>query len=138
LPVNHSFTLLWFFTYTQKSYGTLENEKGVKWYRRGWDDGKKTGRSNTRSNNGPRLASSTSPSRAQFHQHFTYSFYTHRSQKCKKIQLSHQYLFFGICAAPAKAVRRTLMKFCTGVNFINILRAAFSKVNIQWSYWCTL
>jgi len=46
----------------------------------------------------------------QFHQHFTQGFYARRSQKGKKIQLSHQYLFTLLGSARIKAVRRTLMK----------------------------
>jgi len=38
------------------------------------------------------------------------SFYAHRSQKRKKIQLSHQYLFTLSGSESVKAVRRTLMK----------------------------
>ncbi len=48
--------------------------------------------------------------RAQFHQRYTYSFYACRSQKRKKIQLSHQYLFTLSGSTGAKAERRTLMK----------------------------
>jgi len=48
--------------------------------------------------------------RCQFHQHFTYSFYACRSQKRKKIQLSHKYLFTLLGSESVKAERRTLMK----------------------------
>ncbi len=46
----------------------------------------------------------------QFHQHFMYNFYARRSQKRKKILLSHQYLFTFTGSASVKAVRRMLMK----------------------------
>jgi len=49
-----------------------------------------------------------------FHQRFTYSFYARRSQKRKKIQLSHQYLFMILGSLSVKAVRRTLMKLSQG------------------------
>jgi len=52
--------------------------------------------------------------RGQSHQHFTYSFYARRSQKCKKIQLSHKYLFTLLGSASVNAVRRTLMKLSPG------------------------
>ncbi len=52
--------------------------------------------------------------RCQFHQSFTRSFYTCRSQKRKKIQLSHQYLFTLSGSTSVKAVRRTLMKLSPG------------------------
>jgi len=51
-----------------------------------------------------------SESRCQLNQHFTQSFYTRRSQKRKKIQLSHKYLFTILGSAHIKAVRRTLIK----------------------------
>ncbi len=47
--------------------------------------------------------------RVQFHQCFMYSFYACRSQKRKKIQSSHKYLFTLLGSTGAKAVRRTLM-----------------------------
>jgi hypothetical protein len=56
----------------------------------------------------------------QFHQCFTCSFYACRSQKRKKIQLSHQYLFTLLGSACVKAV------FTPGLNFINILCTAFT------------
>jgi len=55
--------------------------------------------------------------------------YTCRSQKRDKIQLSHKYLFTLSGSVSVKAVRRTLMKLSPGVNFINILRAAFTLVD---------
>jgi len=68
--------------------------------------------SSTTSSSSPARPSSTC--RCQFHQHFTYSFYTCRSQKHKKIQLSHHYLFTLTLSGSSsiKAVRRTLMKLC--------------------------
>jgi len=47
---------------------------------------------------------------AQFHQRSTYSFYTHRSRKSKKLQLSHKYIFTLLGSTSVKAVRRMLMK----------------------------
>ena len=54
---------------------------------------------------------------AQFHQRSTYSFYARRSQKRKKIQLSHKYLFTLLGSTGAKAARRTLMKLTPGLFF---------------------
>jgi len=52
--------------------------------------------------------------RCQFHQCFMYNFYACRSQKRKKIQLSHKYLFMLSGSANVKAVLRTLMKSTEG------------------------
>ncbi len=41
---------------------------------------------------------------------YTYSFYVRRSRKCKKIQLSHWYLFTLSGSASVKAVRSMFMK----------------------------
>ncbi len=69
----------------------------------------------------------------QFHQRSTYSFCARRSQKHKKygkkIQLSHQCLFTLLGSTSVKAVRRTLVKLTQGLNFINVLRAAFAHVD---------
>ncbi len=54
--------------------------------------------------------------RAQFHQHSTYSFYACRSRKCKKLQLSHKYLFTLLGFTGAKAERKMLMKLTPGVD----------------------
>jgi len=51
---------------------------------------------------------------AQFHQRFMYNFYARRSQKRKKIQLSHKYLFTLLGSTGAKAACRTLMKLTPG------------------------
>jgi len=71
--------------------------------------------------------------RCQFHQRFTQSFYTRRSRKCKKIQLSHQYLFTLSGIARVKAVSRMLMKLspCAFHYFVGTylnfsIRLAFS------------
>ncbi len=62
--------------------------------------------------------------RSQFHQHFMSSFCMRRSQKRKKAQKLS--IFFALLgSACAKAAYRMLMKLTPGVNFINILRAAF-------------
>jgi len=50
--------------------------------------------------------------RAQFHQHSTYSFYVCRSQKRKTVKLSIFFTLLG--STSAKAVRRTLMKLTLG------------------------
>jgi hypothetical protein len=71
-------------------------------------------------------------SRGQFHQHFTYSFYARRSQKQKKIQLSHKYIFTLLGSLSIKAVRRTLMKLSPGVNFINMLNAKLLCAKMLW------
>jgi len=88
-----------------------------------------------------------SPSRCQFHQRSTYSFYAHRSQKRKKDTDDLTVFFTLLGSTSAKAVRSTLMKLTPVqaqnntaryiylssvrirkpvVNFINILRAHFS------------
>jgi hypothetical protein len=54
-----------------------------------------------------------------------YSFYAHRSQKRKKIQLSHKYLFTLSGSTSAKAVLRTLMKLTPGVDFKSVFSCAF-------------
>jgi len=64
--------------------------------------------------------------RCQFHQRFTCSFYTRRSQKRKRIQLSHQYLFTLLGSASVKVVRRTLMKLSPG--HFSLLLETFSSV----------
>jgi len=56
----------------------------------------------------------SNPTWCKFHQHFTYSFYTRRSQKRKKIQLSHKYLYTLLGSMNIKAVRKTLMKLSPG------------------------
>ncbi len=48
--------------------------------------------------------------RSKMSQRSTYSFYAHRSQKRKKIQLSHKYIFTLLGSASVKTVRRILMK----------------------------
>ncbi len=63
--------------------------------------------------------------KCQCHRHFTCSVYTRRSQKRKKIQLSHQYLFTLLGSAGAKAVRRTLMKLSPGCNEYRLYRTQF-------------
>ena len=67
---------------------------------------------------------------AQFHQRSTYSFYACRSQKRKKIQLSHKYLFMLLGSTGAKAVRRTLMKLTPGANFSNALSTPFTYESV--------
>jgi len=47
-----------------------------------------------------------------------------------KVQKDDLTVFFVLLvSARAKAVHRTLMKFIPGVNFINILRAAFAPLD---------
>jgi hypothetical protein len=53
-------------------------------------------------------------SRCQFHQHSTDSFYAQRSQKRKKMQLSHWYLFTLSGSASVEALCWTLMKLSPG------------------------
>jgi hypothetical protein len=67
--------------------------------------------------------------RCQFHQCSTSSFCARRDPKSVRTQSSHQYLFTLLGSTSVKAVRRTLMKLSPGVNFINILRAAFAPVD---------
>jgi len=72
----------------------------------------------------------------RFHQRSTYSFYARRSRKCKKIQLSRQYLFMLSGPTSVKSVSRTLMKLTPGetrleVKFINILQSAFLHADPQ-------
>jgi len=68
----------------------------------------------------------------QFHQHFTHSFYTHRSRKCKKIQLSCQYLFTLSGSAGAKAVHRMLMKLSPNLYYCISFRPIIKHVLEQW------
>jgi len=56
------------------------------------------------------------------------NFTTRRSRKRKKIQLCHQYLFTLSGSASIKAVHRTLMKLSPGLNFDNIVQAAFKCI----------
>jgi len=63
----------------------------------------------------------------RFHQRSTYSFCARRSQKRKKIQLSHQCLFTLLGSTSVKAVHRMLMKLSRGVNFINIVHEDFTR-----------
>jgi len=68
--------------------------------------------------------------RCQFHQCFKYSFYSRRSQKCKKIQLGHKYLFTLLGSASIKAVRRMLMKLNPGrekLKRTNLFISSFKK-----------
>jgi len=62
-----------------------------------------------------------------FHQHSTDSFYAGRSQKSKKIQLSHQYLITLSGSASVKAVRRTLMKLSPG--FMTVVVTSYCSVS---------
>jgi len=62
----------------------------------------------------------------QFHQY--QSFYSHRSQKCRKTACLT--VFFALLgSAHLKALCKILVKSTPGVNFINILRAAFAPVD---------
>ncbi len=61
-------------------------------------------------------------SRGQFHQHFTQSFYSWRSPKCKK---DSKALLGSACV---KALRKMLVKSTPAVNYMNILRAAFATI----------
>ncbi len=58
----------------------------------------------------------------------TRSLYARRSQKRKKIQLSHKYLFTLFGSTGAKAVRRTLTKLTPGINFVNMLTRSLYKL----------
>jgi len=64
----------------------------------------------------------------QFHQRFTYSFYACRSQNCKKIQLSHKYLFTLSGSSSVKAVHRTLMKLSHGNRILRLLKTVNVKI----------
>jgi len=59
----------------------------------------------------------------QFHQFFTSSFYSdHKKSSCK--------VFFALLgSAHIKAARKMLVKLTPGVNFINVLRTAFTLVD---------
>jgi len=63
---------------------------------------------------------------AQFHQLFKYSFYACRSRKHQKILMTWLSFFSHSGSTSVKAVHRTLVKLTPGVNFINVLLAAFS------------
>jgi len=73
--------------------------------------------------------------RCQFHQCFMCSFYAHRSQKSKKIQLGHWYLFTLLESASVKAIRRTLMKLSPDednpmlAELYNNLRASYEMID---------
>jgi hypothetical protein len=57
------------------------------------------------------------------HQHLTSSFYSHISQKRKKIQSSRQF-FVLLGSARVKAARRTLMKLTPGLSYNPYLPAS--------------
>jgi len=57
---------------------------------------------------------SSSSSGAQFHQHFTYSYYARRSQMCKKRQSSQQCHLAFLGPTSVKAARKTLVKWTPG------------------------
>jgi hypothetical protein len=65
----------------------------------------------------------------QFHQHFTYSFYASRSQKCQMTLLTWLSCFAHSGSMCVKAVCRTLTKLSPVVNFINILLLCKSKLS---------
>jgi len=82
-------------------------------------------------------------SRCQFHQRSTHSFYARRSQKRKKIQLSHQYLLTLSGSASIKDRCRTLMKlspgqetfYCCRFKFI-LKESAFQRVkHFKPTFW---
>ena len=53
--------------------------------------------------------------RSQFHQHFTSSFYAHRSQKCKNL-LNLTVFFELLGSAHVKAAHKTLVKLTPGLS----------------------
>jgi len=57
---------------------------------------------------------------------FKHSFYTLRSLKCKKRQSSCRSFFALLGSVCAQAARGTLVKLTPGLNFINVLRTAFT------------
>jgi hypothetical protein len=61
---------------------------------------------------------------------FTCSFYTHRFQKCKNSVKSLEF-FTLLVSVRVKAVCEMLVKLITGVNFINILQAAFMHTDTE-------
>jgi len=62
------------------------------------------------------------------HQHFTSTFYTQRSLKHKKTDdLTLFYALWG--SVSVKVVHKVLVKSTPGLNFINILRTAFTLVD---------
>jgi len=66
---------------------------------------------------------------AQFLQYSMYSFYACRSKKRKKTLMTYVFTFLG--STRAKAVHRMLMKLTPGLNFINVLRTAFTLVDTE-------
>jgi len=68
------------------------------------------------------------PTRAQFHQHSTYSFYARRSRKCKSYWWLNCIFFTLLGSTSIKAVRKTLVKLTPGVNFTKILCTTFTLV----------
>ncbi len=69
--------------------------------------------------------------RCQFHQCSTFSFYAHRAQKSKKVQLSHQYLFMLSGSSGIKAVRRMLMNVDVSPAYSNNLLSVPSCEHIS-------
>ncbi len=67
--------------------------------------------------------------RAQFHQHSTYSFYACRPQKRKKILTTWLKSYAFGSYRRKSCVRKMLVKSTPGLNFINVLRTAFTRVD---------
>ncbi len=70
---------------------------------------------------------------AQFHQRSRYSFYACRSQMRKKRQSSQQCHLALLGPMSLKAASKTLVKLTPGVNFTNVLGAAFTRARSQKS-----
>ncbi len=76
------------------------------------------------------------PGRCQFHLHFMQSFYSHRSQKCKKYYSQFLTVFF-VCfgSACVKDSRKMLIKSTIGVNSPTFYKQLFhTKDFAQLSY----
>jgi len=67
--------------------------------------------------------------RAQFHQRSMYSFYARRSRMRKKRQSSQQCHLVLLWPTSVKPALKTLVKLTPAVNFINVLRTAFTHVD---------
>jgi hypothetical protein len=57
--------------------------------------------------------------------------FTHKDPKIVKIQSSFQYLLRFLRFACLKAARKMLLKLTPGVNFINVLEAAFMRTDLE-------
>jgi len=70
--------------------------------------------------------------RYQFHQHFTRAFFIQKCFFCQYLtreKLREALVFFGAKILFEKCARKMLMKSMAGINFINVLCAAFERAD---------